>query len=106
MSNEKIEVTTKGGVKFLLNPSITYGQNQELVNVYLEEGLNKKQVMERADKMGVEFVVHSINGSTEKIYEAFKGLSYPDALEIMPKIKAILDPKVEGPVVTSTEKKA
>ena len=106
MSNiEKTAIKTAGGVEALLNPSINYEQDRSIMGAYLEEGLSKVQVMEKADRLGIEAVVFSLTGSTEGIYERFKKLPLADAREIVKAIKSVLDPKAPTPAAIEVEKK-
>lgn len=88
------ELATKtNGIKAVIKNAITYGQNQEIMDVYRDDTLNKKEAARKADQLGVEMIIVSINGSTENIYETFRNLPYPDAIEIVEEMAKILDPK-------------
>lgn len=92
-----IEVKTAGGIVAELNPSITYEQSRSLMTVYIEEGLTKVQIMDKADKLGIEYVVASLNGTKEDIHKRFRNLPLADAREIVEVMKTILDPKAPAP---------
>lgn len=93
MTNTK-EISTKGGIKFVLKDSITYGDHLELKDVYLGDK-TPVEMSREADKKGIELVVISIDGKTENIYEEFKKLPYSDVTEVQTEIKAVLNPKKE-----------
>lgn len=106
MSNENThEVVTKSGKKAVLKNSISYGQDRAIVNVYLEEGLSRIQARDKADKLGIEAAIVSLEGSTETIYDRFLKLDLTDAREIATALKLVLDPKVETPEAASKGEK-
>ena len=98
MSNIKTrEVTTKSkGIKAVIKEAITYGENQEIMDVYRDDKLSRSEAARKANKLGVEKIIISIDGVTENIYEVFKELELPDALELTDEVKKILDPKGVG----------
>lgn len=93
MTTQTKEVLSPKGVKFLLNETITYGQHLELVAIYLDKTQTDSIVTAKADKAGFGFVVTSIDGATEGLYEKFLAMPYPETKPILEAIKAILDPK-------------
>lgn len=95
MSNIKeVEIKTKtNNIPVVLKSAITYGDNQEIMDVYRDEKLSKKESIQKADQLGIEKIIVSINGSTENIYQTFRNLPYPDALEIVEEMSKVLDPK-------------
>lgn len=95
MSNTK-ELKTVGGRTIIIKDFITYGDNQEVLNCYRDDKLSKVEAISKADKLGVEKIVVSIDGLTENLYEVFKNLPLADAMEVVNEIKNILDPKVKG----------
>ena len=86
------EITTKLGTKFILNDAITYGDHLALKDVYLSDK-DAITLSREADKKGFEFVVVSIDGKTENLYEEFKKLPYPDIAPVLAEIKTTLNPK-------------
>lgn len=87
------EITTPAGHKFILNDFITYGQHRELTCIYI----SKKDDVEKsseADKLGIEFVVQSIDDNNKDIYKTFMSLPYNDLTGVLAEIKAIISPKV------------
>lgn len=86
------EIETKLGTKFILKDSITYGEHLELKDVYLSKK-DDISISREADKKGFEFVVVSINGETENLYEKFKQLPYSDVQEVVGAIKESISPK-------------
>lgn len=97
MSENKIEVKS-GEHTIQLNPSITYAQDQAILGVYLEENITRAQITAKADRLGIECTVYSIDGDTANIYERFLKLPLADARVFVKALKAILDPKAPVPV--------
>lgn len=89
------DYSTKGGAKIVLREYITYGDRQEIADVYRDEKANAIDQIHKADKLGVEKTIVSINGETENLYKVFCALPLPDANELSPIIKAIIDPKAD-----------
>lgn len=93
--NQKEIVSKDGAYKMVLKESITYGDNERITSIYLDDKLSKSEIKDKADKAGIESAVISINGTTENLYENFKKLPLLIAREFIIEIKKILDPKVE-----------
>lgn len=91
-----VEIATKKGIKVVLKEAITYGENQEIMDVYRDDKLTKKEAAQKADQLGIEKIIVSIDGKTEDIYNTFRNLPYPDALEIVEQMKGVLNPKAQG----------
>lgn len=87
------EFKTKGGTTAVLKSYITYGDNQKILDIYRDEELKTADKHREADKLGVELVVVSLNGSEEKVYEAFCALPLIEAKELTELVKSVLDPK-------------
>ncbi len=99
MSNEnKIEVK-HGEHTVLLNPTITYEQDKNIQRVYLEEGTKRADTIEKANRVGIEYVVFSLDGNEKDIFERFKKLDLLTARIFIEKINQILDPKEPTPAV-------
>ncbi len=94
MTTSTKEIVTPAGTKFVINETITYGQHRQLVEAYLNKTDPDEVVSAKADRLGFGFVVVSIDGETEKLYEKFLDLSYPDVTGILEVIKEKLSPKV------------
>ena len=93
--NNTQEIVTKLGSKFVLRTGITYGQHRELLDVYLneKEGTLKGETVGLADRKSFEFVVVSIDGETEGLYEKCKQMSYTDVRPVFLAIKEAISPK-------------
>ena len=89
------EFVTTGNVKVVMKTAITYGESQEITDVYRDDKTSQKEQVHQADKLGVEKIVVSIDGVSENIYKVFSDLPLIEARQIGEQIKAILDPKVE-----------
>jgi hypothetical protein len=95
MSNETKtkEIVTVNGHTAVLKTSITYGENLQIVDIYLDETLTKAAANRAADKKGSELVIVSIDGQSDNIYAAFCALDVADARQIAKAVKEVLDPK-------------
>lgn len=97
MSNIKTkEITTKSGIVVTVKEAITYGEHRAMVANYLDDKLTKAEQITLADKLSVENIVVSINGSSENVYDTFSNMALADAQVILAHIKEVLDPKVDG----------
>lgn len=96
-TNEK-EIKTVGGHAIVVKEFITYGESQNINDVYRQDQktVTPGEMVKQADKLGIELVVLSIDGSKEKIVEAFHNLPLIDAKQIAAHIKEVLDPKGES----------
>jgi myo-inositol-hexaphosphate 3-phosphohydrolase len=102
MSKTK-EITTTSGLKAVIKTSITYGDHQEIVGIWMDEEKSaKSELLKKANKAGVEKVVVSLDGSEEAIYERFNNLDLEDGSEIMVEVTAVLNPKAGGKTSSPT----
>lgn len=89
-------IKTKSGIEVVLRESITYGEHRQLTAIYLGK-LEQAEMMEKANKKGIEFVVVSIGDQKDpaKIYETFCNLPLADATVLEKEINKVLSPKAE-----------
>lgn len=92
MTTPTKEFITDGGVKFVLNEYITYGQHRELTNIYLSKK-EDTEMSQEADKKSIEMVVFSINEKTENVYAEFLKLPFSDVQGVLKEVKKIVNPK-------------
>lgn len=93
METKTHELKTVAGNVFVIKDSITYAQHRELTKVWLQKNKEDSVLAEEADKMGMEFVIVSLNGSSEKIYETLSQLPFGDLAPVIEDVKSILNPK-------------
>lgn len=90
------KLTTKNkAIVVELKDSITYGEYQKIVEVYLNEGTEGEK-FQAARKLNIESVLLSIDGSTEDLFNRLMKLERADGEEIYNAITAVSNPKVDG----------
>ena len=88
------EHITKAGTKVIYNDSITYKQNREIVSVYIDKkDLPQSELIQMANKKGVESVIVSIGDHTENLYDIIDNMEMSEGTEIMDIVKDVLNPK-------------
>lgn len=85
-------------VEIVIKTTITYAEDRAIKDVYLNsDGKVTSDIVNQADKLGVESVIISINGNTTEIYKHFSELPLLIARQAQAEIKKVLDPKVDTP---------